>query len=143
VPTKEIIIKTRKILALLLAALFILAAVPAWAVIGSETHNTTYQGANVAREGKALPNRITSSITLSFTPGVQHLPESDYSCRATFKYYAPGGSHIGTNDGTEGNLSSSCASTVFATSTGRVVFRYYIFNTNPQTDTPVYTDTVQ
>ena len=71
--------KTRKIFALLLAALFILAAVPAWAVIGSEIHNTTYQGANVLREGKALPNRITSSITLSFTPGVQHLPESDYT----------------------------------------------------------------
>ena len=135
--------KTRKIFALLLAALFILAAVPAWAVIGSEIHNTTYQGANVLREGKALSKRITASMNLSFTPGVQHMPESDYTCRATFKYYAPDGSHKGTNYGTDGNLSSSCASTVSATSTGKVVFKYYIINTNPLTDTPVYTDTVQ
>ncbi len=135
--------KTRKIFALLLAALFILAAVPAWAVIGSEIHNTTYQGANVLREGKALSKRITASMNLSFTPGVQHMPESDYSCRATFKYYAPDGSLMGTNYGTYGNLSSSCASTVSATLTGKVVLKYYIFNTNPLTDTPVYTDTVQ
>ena len=135
--------KTRKIFALLLAALFILAAVPAWAVIGSEIHNTTYQGANVLREGEALPKKITASMTLSFTPGVQHLPESDYTCRATFKYYAPGGSLIGTNYGTVGNLSSSCETTVMASLTGTVVFKYYNFNTNPLPDPPVYTDTVQ
>lgn len=135
--------KTRKIFALLLAALFILAAVPAWAVVGSEIHNTTYQGANVLREGKALPKKITASMTLSFTPGVQHLPESDYSCRATFAYYNSFGVKLGYNDGTAGNLSSSCSSNVVASSTDKVEFKYYIFNTNPLTDTPVYTDTVQ
>ena len=135
--------KTRKIFALLLAALFIFAAVPALAVVGSEIHNTTYQGANVLREGKALPNKITSSITLSFTPGVQHMPESDYTCRATFTYYNLYGNPVATNNGTVGNLSSSCMTVVNASFTDEVEFRYYIINTNPLTDTPVYTDTVQ
>ncbi|MBQ4447683.1 MAG: hypothetical protein II897_05265 [Clostridia bacterium] len=135
--------KTRKIFALLLAALFILAAVPAWAVIGSEIHNTTYQGANVLREGKALSKRITASMNLSFTPGVQHMPESDYTCRATFTYYNLYGIPVATNIGTVGNLSSSCMTVVNASLTSKVKFRYYIINTDVLTDSPVYTDTVQ
>ncbi|MBQ1684389.1 MAG: hypothetical protein II072_02615 [Clostridia bacterium] len=134
--------KTRKIFALLLAALFILAAVPAWAVIGAEVHNTTFLGAAVYRAGRSKISVITSEITLTITPGLNQIPEDDYSCRATFWYFGNDGLVKGKTNGPVGNLSSSCSKSVSSSTTSKVDFRYYLINTDVINDVPYYIDVV-
>jgi hypothetical protein len=135
--------KLKKMLTLALAVLFAFAAAfPVGAITGTESHSTTYYGANVSRQGKARLHYVSASMTLTFEDGYSPLPLSDYSCRACVVYYGLDGGYLGRGNGPVGNLSSSVSKDVQSNTTTKVEFVYYIFDTDWQYDTPVYIDTL-
>ena len=136
--------KIKKMLTLALAVLFIVsAAVPVSAITGTASDTTMFQGAQVYRIGRALSKKITVSMTISFLPGVQHLPQNDYSCRAGFKVVCTDNSiayFYGT--GAPGQLNSSTMVSINSSLTKAVAFRYYLMDIDVDLDTPVYIDNI-
>ncbi len=114
----------------LCAVLLLCSAAPAFALTDNYSFIDYADGVNVECNSVLNSIRAKGTITLSFVPGVNHLPQSDYTCGVKIKIYYTNGSSFEVDSGDVSAMTTNTSKNHSPLTASSAEYTYRVNNTN-------------